>query len=67
MTGWPMSFIFSLECCEHKEGLVGPQIGELAFNWLRIPFCIPVLPPPPYYYHVQNHNPRKKQLEFLMV
>jgi len=37
--GWPMSVIFNLECCEHKEGPVGHQTGPLAFNCLRIPFC----------------------------
>ena len=44
--GWPMSFIFNLECCEHKKGPVGPQTGPLAFNCLRIPFCTPILSPP---------------------
>ena len=44
--GWPMSVIFYLECCEHKKGPVGPQTGPLAFNYLRIPFCTPILSPP---------------------
>ena len=44
--GWPMSVTFDLECCEHKESPVGPQTGPLAFNYLRIPFCTPVLSPP---------------------
>ena len=42
-----MSFIFILECCEHKEGPVGQQIGPLAFNHLCTPFYIPILSPPP--------------------
>ena len=25
-----MSFILSVECCEYKEGALGPQIGFLA-------------------------------------
>jgi len=37
-----MSVIFNLECCEHKEGPVGPQTGHMAFNYLRIPFCTPI-------------------------
>jgi len=43
--GWPMSVIFNLKCCEHKEGPVGPQIGLLTFNYLRITFCTPILSP----------------------
>jgi len=59
MKGWPMSVIFNLECCEHKKGLVGTQTGPLAFNYLRIPFCTPILSPPstpthhPYYVYVE--------------
>ena len=45
--GWSMSVIFNLECCEHKEGPVGPQTGPMAFNCLYIPFCTPILSPPP--------------------
>ena len=45
MKGWPMSVICNLECCEHKKGLVGPQIGLLAFNCLRILFCTNILSP----------------------
>ena len=59
--GWQMSATFSLECCEHKEGLVGPQIGLLAFNYLRIPFCPPSTPHP-HYYHLQYHYRHKKKL-----
>ena len=44
--GWPISVIFNLECCEHKEGPVGPQTGPLTFNCLHIPFCTPILSPP---------------------
>lgn len=44
--GWLISFIFNLECCEHKKGPVGPQTGPLAFNCLRIPFFTPMLNPP---------------------
>jgi len=51
MKGWPMSVTFNLECCEHKEGPVGPLTGPLAVNCLCIPFCAPILnstpnPPP---------------------
>jgi len=31
---WPMSSIFSLKCCEHKEGPAEPQMRPLAFNCL---------------------------------
>ena len=41
-----MSSTFSLECCECKEGPVGPQIGPLAFNRLRTPPYSPILSPP---------------------
>ena len=68
---WPMSVIFNLECCEHKKGT---QTGPLAFNYLRIPFCTPILSPAstpthhPYYYHLHYHYCHKKscskQLEF---
>ena len=60
--GWPMSVIFNLECCEHKKGPVGTQTGPLAFNYLRIPFCTPILSPPttPYHYHLQYHYCHEK-------
>ena len=45
--GWPMSFIFNLECCEHKTGPVGPQTRPLAFNCLCISFFAPIFNPPP--------------------
>ena len=60
MIGWPMSVILNLECCEHKNGPVWPQIGPLAFNLLRISFCTPILSPPSTSitsYHVQYHYP----------
>ena len=69
--GWPMSVIFNLECCEHKEGPVGPQTGPLALNCLHIPFSTPTyikLTHHPYYYHLQYHYRHEKscskQLEF---
>ena len=70
--GWPMSVIFNLECWEHKKGPVGPQTGPLAFNYLRIPFCTPILSPPssPHppplllppllLYHLQYHYRHEK-------
>ena len=42
-----MSSIFSLECCEHKQGPPVPQIGPLAFNRLHTPFYTPILSSPP--------------------
>ena len=60
MKGWPMPFIFSLECCERKEGPLGSQIRPQAFNRLRTPFCAPILSPP-YYYHVRYHYPHEKK------
>ena len=42
---WPVSVTLTLECCEHKESPVWPQTGLLAFNYLRIPFCTPILRP----------------------
>ena len=71
---WQMSFIFNLQCCEYKKSLVGPQTGPLDFNYLRIPFCTPILSSTststhhPYYYHLQCHYRHEKkcskQLEF---
>ena len=64
--GWPKSVIFTLECCEHKKGPVGTQTRPRAFNYLRIPFCTPILSPTstpthhPYYYHLQYHYCHKK-------
>ena len=45
-------FHFNLECCEYKEGLVGPQIGLLTFSCLCTPFYANyielILHPPPF-------------------
>ena len=62
--GWSMSVIFNLECCEYMKGPVGPQTGPLAFNCLRIPFCMPILSSPPthhpYYYHLKYYYRHEK-------
>jgi len=62
-----MFVIFNLECREHKEGPVRSQIGHLAFNHLRTPFCTSILNLPsnpihhPYYYRVQYHYLHEKK------
>ena len=62
MKGWPMSYFFSLECCEHKKGPVGPQIEPLAFKR----HCTPFYTKPThhlYYFHVHYHYPHEKAVQ----
>ena len=40
-----MTLIFHWECCEHKKGPVGSQMGSLAFTCLFTPFYSPSLSP----------------------
>jgi len=70
MNDWPTSFIFSLECCESKEGPVRFQMGPVAFNYLHTPLYTPIWGPPSapsphhhsYYYYMQYHYPHEKLL-----
>ena len=65
-----MSSIFSSECCEHKQGPSGTQIGPLAFNHLHTSFYTPMYIEPtiPITTTLQYHYPHEKsclkQLEF---
>ena len=54
----------NLECCEHKEGPVRPQMGPMAFNCLRTLFLYSYIKPHhPYYCHIHYHYPHKKATE----
>ena len=72
MKGWLMPFIFDLECCEHKEGPLRPQMGPLAFICLRTPIYALILSSPTSHpYHLQYHYSHDKsfpsQLKFLVL